>query len=275
MKILSVLLRIEVLKAVKRKVFWVAVGAFVVFATIPTVEGVRNTRRNPNLAYALPESWPDILGTAAMGPGPFFVAVLMILLCAPEFSWRTGRQNVIDGLSKERLYAGKAIVLAGLILFFIATPVLIGVGGTLFSPSEGGPAVIRSTDLSYMGGLALILLFFGSASLLLSALLRSSGPALGVFFLCLIAEEAVTGLMWRTGERLRAATQYLPFNVLEALGDDLVHYPEELAKVNTELAERGSGPWEFLDLEVLAIAALTYSSIFLAISFLSMRKRDL
>ncbi len=274
MKILSILFRIEVLKAVKRRAFWVAFGAFTVFTAIPAVEGVRYAHRNPDFAYALPESWPNILG-AATGLGALFVAVLMILLFAPEFSWRTGRQNVIDGLSKERLYAGKVIVLAGLILLFMVTPALIGVGGTLLSPGEGGPGIIRSTDLSYMGGVALTLLLCGSAGLMLSALLRSSGPALGVFFLYLVVEEAVTGLMSRAGEHLQAVTEYLPFNVLEFLGDDLAHYPEELAEVNTVRAEGGLEPREFLDVEVLAIAALTYSAIFLVTAFLSMRERDL
>jgi hypothetical protein len=61
-----------------------------------------------------------ILGTAA-GLGSLFTGVLMILLFAPEFSWRTARQNVIDGLSKERFYAGKVILLARLVLILMAT----------------------------------------------------------------------------------------------------------------------------------------------------------
>ena len=276
MKIPSVLLRIEVLcrKAVKRRAFWVTVGLFAAINTISTVENVRNANRYAGVTYALPASWPDIL-TGLTGPGTFFIAVLMILLFAPEFSWRTGRQNVIDGLSKERLHAGKVIVLAGLIVLFLATAVFIGVGGTLFSPSEGGPGIIRSTDLSYLAGVTLNLLLFGSAGLMLSATIRSSGPALGVLFLYLIVEEAIIGLMSRGSEALRGVTEYFPFNSSQDLGDDLVHYPEELAAVNAVRAERGLEPLEFLDAEVLAIAALTYSAIFLLTAFLSMRKRDL
>lgn len=56
-----------------------------------------------------------------------------------EFSWRTARQKVIDGLSKERFYAGKAVVLVGLVLLFMGTTVLIGVGGAMLSPGGGGP----------------------------------------------------------------------------------------------------------------------------------------
>ncbi len=274
MKILGVLLRIEWLKTVKRRSFWVAVSAFALFTAIPAVEGVRNARRSPSLAYALPESWPDILG-AATGLGPLFAGVLMILLVAPEFSWRTARQNVIDGLSKERFYAGKVIVLAGLALLFMATAVLIGVAGTLLSPGEGGSGILRPTDLSYMGALALSLLLVGSAGLMLSVLIRSSGPALGILFLYLIVEEAVGGLMSRAGGALRRAAEYLPSNILEQLGDDLAHYPDVLAQVNVERTERGLESWEFLGVEVLAVAALAYSAVFLALALFDMRKRDL
>ena len=269
------LLRIEWLKAVKRRVFWVAVAAFAAFTAIPVVERVRNAHSDTNAVYALPDSWPDILGTVT-ALGPLFTGVLMILLFAPEFSWRTARQNVIDGLSKERFYAGKVMLLAGLVLLFMATTVLIGVGGMMLSPGDGGPGFIRPSDFSYMSGLALGMLVFGSAGLMLSAHLRSSGSALGILFLYLFVEEAVARLMLGAGiEALRGATEFLPFSLVEDLGDDLVHYPEVLAEVNAERVERGVAPLAFLDVRVLSGAALTYSAFLLGRAFLSMRRRDL
>lgn len=275
MKALGVLLRIEWLKAVKRRAVWVAAAAFAAFTAIPAVERVRNAHSDPNAVYALPNNWPEILGTAT-GLGPLLAGVLMILLFAPEFSWRTARQNVIDGLSKERFYAGKVILLAGLVLLFMATTVLIGVAGTTFSPSEGDPGFIRSSDFRYMIGLALGMLVFGSAGLMLSALLRSSGSALGILFLYLFVEEGVARLMFGAGrEALRDAAEFLPFSLVEDLGDDLAHYPEVLAEVNADRAEQGLAPFEFLDVGVLGTAALAYSGFFLGLALLSMRKRDL
>ena len=89
------------------------------------------------------------------------------------------------------------------------------------------------------------------------------------------AEQAAAGLMSQASRGLRDAAAYLPSNILEDLGDDLAHYPEELAEVNAERAEGGLEPWEFLDVEVLAVWALTYSAICLGLAFLSMRQRDL
>ncbi len=274
MKILNVLLRIETLKTVKRRAFWVAVGVFAAINTSIAVDNVRTARRFPSFPHALPESWPSVL-SGLTSPAGFFIAVLIILLVAPEFSWRTGRQNVIDGLSKERLYAGKVMLLAGLIVLFVATTLLIGVGGILFSPSEGGPGIIRPTDLSYLSGLTLNLLFFGSAGLMLATLIRSAGPAMGVLFLYFLVEEAIVRLIERAGETATRITEYSPLNISEDLGDDLAHYPEVLASVNADRAERGLSPLEFLDVEVLVTAVLAYSTTFLLISFLSMRRRDL
>ncbi|MCY4573894.1 MAG: hypothetical protein OXF01_13955 [Gemmatimonadetes bacterium] len=274
MKILGVLLRIETLKTVKRRALWVAVGVFAAINTNIAVSNVRSAQLSPSFSHALPESWPNVL-SGLTSPAGFFIAVLMILLVAPEFSWRTGRQNVIDGLSKERLYAGKVMLLTGLIVLFVGTALLIGVGGTLFSPSEGGPGIIRSTDFSYLGGLTLNLLFFGSAGLMLSTLIRSAGPAMGVLFLYFLVEGVIVGLIMRAGETARSLTEYFPANISEDLGDDLAHYPELLASVNADRAGRGLAPREFLDVEVMVMAVLAYSTIFLLISFLSMRKRDL
>lgn len=74
---------------------------------------------------------------------------------------------------------------------------------------------------------------------------------------------------------LRRAAEFLPSSILEELGDDLAHYPDVLAEVNAERTDRGLQPWEFHDVEVLAIAALTYSALFLGLAFLNMRKRDM
>lgn len=270
-----VLLRIEWLKAVKRRAFWVAVGAYAAFTAVPAVERVRNAHRDPNAVHALPESWPEILG-AATGLGPFVAGALMILLFAPEFSWRTARQSVMDGLSKGEVLGGKVMLLAGLVALLMATTVLIGAGATMLSPGEGGPGFLRPSDLSYMCGLALGMLVLGSAGLTLSVHLRSSGSALAVLLLYVFAEEAVVGLMLGSGiEVLRVVTDFLLFNLVEDLGEDLAHYPRVLAEVNAERAELGLAPLAFLEVRVLAIAAMAYCAFFLGRAFLSMRRRDL
>ena len=152
MKTLNMLLRIEWLKAAKRRIFWLAIGTFGLFTAIRAVIGIRAAQTIPDAVYTLPERWPDILGDVA-GFGPLFAAILMILLFAPEFSWRMARQNIIDGLSKEQFFTGKVMLLAGLVLLLMAVAVLIGISSTMFSPDESGSSIFRPSDLSYMAEL--------------------------------------------------------------------------------------------------------------------------
>ena len=272
--ILRVLFRIEVLKTTRRLAFWVTTGIFGAFNVMITINAVRMAARRPNVSFALPDSWPEILQPSA-NIGPFFLGVTMILLFAPEFSWRTGRQNVIDGLSKERFYTGKIIVLAVLLALFLVLPMVIGSVGTLFSTSQGGSPLVGPEDVNYMIAYGLGLLLWGSGAFMLSALFRSSGPAMGIMFVYLLVEQMLSQLIAQASELLSSASDFLPFTTFNAVIDTRLHYPILLAQENAMRAEQGRPPLEFHDFELLFGVMLAYSAVFLAVAFASMRKRDL
>ena len=272
--IFGMLVRIEALKTTKRLAFWVTTGIFAAFNVIFAITSVRTAIRRPNVSFALPDSWPEIIRTPA-NIGPFFLGVAMILLFAPEFSWRTARQNVIDGLSKKRFYTGKIIVLAALVALFLVIPIVIGYVGTLFSPSEGGSPIVGPADTNYMIAYGLGLVLWGSAAFMLAALVRSSGPAMGILFVYLLVEQILSQLMSQVSEALDSVSDFLPAEVQTTLAEPLMHYPEMLARENARRAEQGRALVEFHDFELLAGVALAFSAAFLITAFLSMRKRDL
>ena len=272
--IFGTLVRIEALKTTKRLAFWVTTGIFAGFNALFVISAVRTAIRRPNITFALPDSWSQILEPPA-NIGPFFVGVAMILLLAPEFSWRTARQNVIDGLSKKRFYAGKIIVLAALAVLFLVIPVGVGYVATLFSPSEGGSPIIGPADFNYMIAYVLGMLLWGSGAFMLAALLRSSGAAMGIMFVYLLLEQILSQLMTELSETLGPATDFLPAEVQSTLADAFLHYPQQLAQENAMRAEQGRPLLEYRDFELLAVVALAFSAAFLITAFLSMRKRDL
>ena len=272
--ILGVLIRIEALKATRRMGFWVTAGIFAAFNAVFVANGVWNTIQFTRPSFALPDDWPDILQAPA-NIGPFFLGVTMILLFAPEFSWRTARQNVIDGLSKERFYTGKIILLAGLVALFVAIPLAIGCAGALVSPSESSWPPVGPNSFNYMLAYGLVLLLWGSGAFMLAALLRSSGAAMGIMFVYLLMEKIVSRLLADASETLHFTLDFLPAKVFEVLVDPLLHYPEMLAQLNAMRAEQGRPLLEFHDFDFLAVVALAYSAVFLAAAFLSMRSRDL
>lgn len=270
---LGALFRNEVLKARKRLAFWVTMGLFVLINGGETVERVREEMKNAEQVFSLPESWSEILLTPA-NMGPFFLALLMILLVAPEFQWRTARQNVIDGLSKERFYVGKVMVLAVLFALFYVLPLAIGVAGAALSPGENGPDLVLSADFSYLTGYALSLLLLGSAALMLAVLVRSSGPAMGVLFAYILVEQFV-GFFIARYESLRDVPGHFPLALHETLADGRFHYPDRLAAINAARAETGQPLLEFLDHGVVVTATLLYCAVFLVVGAMGMRKRDL
>ncbi len=274
MKTPGVLFRIEAIKATRRRAFWVAFGVFLGLFLFDVLRSVQLATVRPNVPFALPESWPRILGMPSF-LGPVFLGILLILLVAPEFSWRTGRQNVIDGLSKERFYMGKLLVTGVLVAFFLVLPIVIGGIGATMSPSEGGSTIVRRLDLSLMAGYGMVLLMWGSAALMLACLVRSSGPAMGVLLLYVLIEGFAGEVLERVSGTLEKVVDFLPFAVCQALVDPLAHYPDMLATENAQRSARGLDALEFLDVEILIAAALAYAALWLTAGFLSVRRRDM
>lgn len=272
--IFGVLVRIEALKTAKRLAFWVTTGMFFAFNAAFAISNIRSDIARPGYTYALPGSWPAILEPFA-NVGPFFLGVTMILLLAPEFSWRTARQNVIDGLSKERLYAGKLMLLLALLVLFAAITVAIGGTTALVSPSESTSPLVGPADFNYMIAFALSLLLWGSGAFMLAALLRASGAAMGILFVYLMVEQIVTELLRRSSDMFASLLDLLPAGLHSSLADRLMHYPQLLAQRNAARAEQGFSPLEYPDFGLAIGLALAYSALFLATAFFNLRRRDL
>ncbi len=272
--ILGMLVRIEALKTTKRLGFWVTTGIFFAFNAAFAIGNIRSDIARPGYTYALPGSWPQILEPFA-NVGPFFLGVTMILLLAPEFSWRTARQNVIDGLSKERFYAGKLMLLLALLVLYAAIPVAVGGTTALLSPSESSSPLVGPADFNYMIAYALGLLMWGSGAFMLAALLRASGAAMGIMFVYLLVEQIVADLLGRSSDMVASLMELLPAQLHSTLAEPLMHYPQMLAQRNAARAEQGAPPLEFIDFGPAIGLALAYSALFLAIAFFTLRRRDL
>ncbi|MDE2834247.1 MAG: hypothetical protein OXM02_06970 [Bacteroidota bacterium] len=270
---LQILFRIEVLKTRSRVAFWVILLLAVALNTIFTVISVR-TAQFPDRTFALPDSWPQILGFHE-GGGIFLVPVLMILLCAPEYTWRTGRQMVINGLSRDQAYGGKVLLLGVLTGLFLLIPILIGGIGALVSGDDSGPQFVRLADLAYCAGLTAALLQGGGMGLMIATLVRSAGPALGILFMYMILEEIIAVLLRLSDTVLRHLAEYLPMHVSEELRDDLAWYPDLLESVNADLISEGAAPYAFRPVEELVLIALIYVVVFVGVGWLSQRHRDL
>src|SRR5690606_28474416 len=116
-----------------------------------------------------------------IGPlAPFFASILVILLVTAEFSYRTARQNVIDGLSKEAWFAGKLLLVPAMVAVFIGLQIGMGGGAASFGGIDGGLA--RRTDVLIVAGYTLGVIMLTSGAFMTAMLVRGSGAAMAAFF---------------------------------------------------------------------------------------------
>ena len=267
--------RIELLKSRKRIALWVTAGGFsFIMAMLVLVPLVLALSGQGGAPFAFPLVWRGALGFP-INVGGLFLGVLTIQLAAREFGWKTARQNVIDGFSREQFYFAKVLVLGLLTVLFLIIPIVLTTAGVVISPDEGTGTFAEATDLNYMLAYLLVLTLWGSAGLMLAMLIRAAGGASGVLLLYFIVENIVVSLLTFWREELDRYLGFLPVQITQALARQELHYPDVLAATNARRQEFGQPPLELPDFGGLVVATLAWAALFLTIAFVSTRRRDL
>lgn len=156
-------------------------------------------------------------------------ALLIIILITNEFSFRTSRQNIIDGWSRKEFIHVK-IIIAFIIslystLLVIITAILFG----LFSKTS-----FSLEGVSHVGYFFLKSLSYNMLAVLISVLVRRTGFAIGLYFIYLGAENIISQLLdlWSikirndTGVDMGSMGDYLPMNA----SDGLLTFPDNPLK---------------------------------------------
>lgn len=156
-------------------------------------------------------------------------ALLLIILVTNEFTFRTNRQNILDGWSRYDFISVKLML--ALIVAVISTVLVIatalGFGftsGTDFS----------TNGISHVGYFFFKALTYNLISVLISVWIRKTGFAIGLYFIYLGAENIVSQLLDLWSIRLRSRNiadlgsmgDYLPMNA----ADGLLTFPENPLK---------------------------------------------
>jgi ABC-type transport system involved in multi-copper enzyme maturation permease subunit len=132
------LLRIEWIKTTRRRAFWVTLGFFSLVCTMMIVGDVATGRRGFGPPFVAPFGWARAADQFESMPA-FFLSIVVVMLVASEFSWRTARQNVIDGLSKEQFFAAKTLMLLLVVVAFTVVPFALAASATVYSRIVGPP----------------------------------------------------------------------------------------------------------------------------------------
>jgi ABC-2 type transport system permease protein len=271
---LAVLVRSESIKTFRRPAFAVTVAALV--ALLLLTFGAMHVRSavGSGGSSALPNAWANMLNLADL-PG-VFAAILIILLVASEFSWRTARQNVIDGLTKGEFFAAKLClvpaVALGLYFALIATGVAFALPGMVGKHVD---ALVRPVDAMQMGGAALQCLGMATIGFFCGIVIQSPGPATGVFLLYVVVDQLLEGVLRGAGGVAGAVASSLPWGTFTRLGKRVLYDPGAVAAAIGHAGR--SGPVQVTNGSTTALVALAtlYIVAIVCLSYLIFRKRDL
>lgn len=270
----GVLVRIELLKLLKRRIFWVAVVLFALLAAMKFA--IASVAAGEEMAFLLvpPGSWPATLAIPA-AVGPAFLGLVVIALVAPEFTWRTARQSVIDGLGVDRFYAAKCMTVLALSALSVLLALVVGFIGAAVGPVEWESNGLGAGDVQFLASYTAASLMAGAAGLWLACTLRAGAPAMVAFIGYVVAEPIAVAILGGRSELLDVVLRYLPGGLATTLGNRMAHYPEalpgvlEMAEV-VDMSPPGTAP-----VKGLLIAVHLYMVVLFAAGYATMRYRDL
>ncbi|TVR71629.1 MAG: hypothetical protein EA408_08255 [Marinilabiliales bacterium] len=204
------------------------------------------------------------------------LAILIIMVAGNEFSYRTFRQHVIDGLSRSGLLGGKMLVVLMIAFYALILVLVTGlIYGTVYTSGITADTVFAGMHILLVYFLQTI--SFMVIGLLLVLLLRSTALSIIIFVLLRFPIEPV----------IRAfLPQYMrPFFPMKAVGS-LTPMPEFLS-ISSETAFETADGTNALTLSEMGLVAqglpllgqvllaLGYTILFTALAWLIIKRRNL
>jgi ABC-2 type transport system permease protein len=211
------LLKIEWLKVKNYKAFWIFLGLYAVgLFGINYVAYQLQDKIGKQLPVELfPYNFPRVYQSIAWISSwlLYFPGMLMILIISNEYTFKTHRQNIIDGYTRKQFIVSK--ILSAILLALLTTVfcfVIAVIFGVSFSSSFSFDG-IEFIGYSFVQSLCYILF-----AMILAVLLRRSGLAMAVFFLYgLIFEQLIGGLIDKQVINSHNFFYYMPLEASDVL----------------------------------------------------------
>lgn len=209
----------------------------------------------------------------------FFLLLVIVSMMANEYSNKTLKQNLIDGLSKKEFVLSKfyTVLLLALIstIFVFIVSIILG-----YSYSDFNEFSIVTTDLEYLFAFFIKLVGFFSFGLFMGILVKRSAFAVGGIVIWFFGESILKGyLFWQfkdatdTTEKVNSIMQFLP---LEAMSNLIKEPFTRLSAVKTVAKQVGEDLSKDFSVQLLDILiVIGWSAIFIYFSYALLKKRDL
>jgi len=214
-------------------------------------------------AYIFPSVWQNIAYFADFGS--IFLAIIIITNITNEYSYRTIKQNLIDGLTKKEFLLSKLLVS---FIFAVLSTVLVFaacIGLGLYYTQN--PASIF-TGVEFVLGYFLKLSVFFSFCIFLAFAIRKSGFAFMLIILWRFGEIILLGI-----EKINSTSAFSLSNLLPGnAAAQLLPFPE----IKLQNFMTGQAVFELgkFSAEYCAVV-VAYMGLFVYLSYRLLKKRDL
>ena len=201
----------------------------------------------------------------------FFFAIVVVSMIGNEYSNKTLKQNLIDGLSKKEFILSKFYAIA---FFSLISTLLIGLIslciGLYYSSYNEFNIIIRDTQflLAYF----VKLLGFFSLCLFLSMLVKRSAFALAFLFILFISEWIIYGVFsWQlNGDVASSIQNFFPLQSMY----NLIEQPFQRVAMS-KFPDKAELSYDYLVHWHEIVIVLGWTAIFVFLSFKLLKKRDL
>jgi len=209
----------------------------------------------------------------------FFLLLVIVSMMANEYSYKTLKQNLIDGLSKKefilsKFYTVVVLALASTIFVFVVS-LILGL-----SYSDYNELSIITSDLEYILAFFIKLVGFFSFGLFLGILVKRSAFAVGAMVIWLIGESIFKGYLFysfknseNTIEKVDGIMQFLPLEAMTNLIKEPFSRLGAVRSVANRVGETFTKSYA-VDFSTILIVSV-WTLIFIYLSFALLKKRDL
>jgi ABC-type transport system involved in multi-copper enzyme maturation permease subunit len=209
----------------------------------------------------------------------FFLLLVIVSMMSNEYSYKTLKQNLIDGLSKKefilsKFYAVIVFAFISTIFVFIVSLVL----GLVYSDYNEFAIIV--SDLEYLLAFFIKLVAFFSFGLFLGILVKRSAFAIGAMVVWLIIESMFKGFLYwqfqsseKIGESVDSIMQFLP---LEAMANLIKEPISRLGAVRSAANTMGEIFTKSYSVDFTTILIVSFwTFVFIYSSYRLLLKRDL
>ena len=210
--------------------------------------------------FSFPEAWHTVAYLSSWFV--FIPAVVVIMFITNEYSFKTHRQNIIDGWSRDQFIGSKLIDVVIITLIITVLYALI----SFITGTVNQERLIKETwsQVHYVGLFALQTFSQLSIAFLIGFLVKKAFISLGIFlFYFVVFEPIIVGLLKVYGNDLG---RFMPLEI----SDRLIPIPAFLAKLDKEGYDKALA---VIPQQVLYTVALTI--LIWVVCFRVNKKRDL